>query len=186
MKQKSQSKLAIRTRKWITDALMTLMNEKDFNNISITEIVMKADVSRQSFYRHFETKEEIVDDFFNENIIQKFKDTYNASPVDTIYKLLEFYFNFWHENIYVMELVVKTNYPLHIFEEYDHLLRVHLADSLNILAEQMNIADESEKEIIKSFIIGGLYNVKIHWTKANYEKSPSEMAKIVELILSPR
>lgn len=180
MKEKSQSKQAVRTRKWITDALISLMNEKDYSDISIKEIVERADVSRQSFYRHFETKEEVIDDFFNENIVKKFKSTFKPSPEDTIYKLLEFYFSFWHDNIYVMELIVKTNYPMQVFDEYDHLLRVHLADSLSILASQMNTDDESEKEIVKSFIIGGLYNIKIHWGKNNYDKTPSEMARIVE------
>lgn len=180
MKEKSQSKIARRTRKWITDALISLMDKKDFSAITITEIVERADVSRQSFYRHYETKEEIIDDFFNENIVKKFKVTFRAEPEDTIYKLLEFYFNFWYENIYVMELVISTNYPLQVFDEYDQLLRTHLAESLNILAMKMNTGDEEEKEIMKSFIIGGLYNTKIQWTKSNYEKTPAEMARIVE------
>lgn len=183
MKEKSQSKLAVRTRKWITDALISLMEEKNFSDISITEIVERADVSRQSFYRHFETKEEIIDDFFNENIVRKFKSTFKASPEDTVYKLLEFYFNFWHENSYVIDLVAKTNYPMQVFDEYDKLMRIHLSESLDILANQMNIQNESEKDIIKSFIIGGLYNAKIQWTRTNYEKSPEEMARIVEKML---
>jgi len=184
MKERSQSKQAVRTRKWITDALISLMNEKNYNSISIKEIVERADVSRQSFYRHFETKEAVIDDFFNDNIVQKFNSSFRASPEDTIYRLLEFYFNFWHENIYVMELIVKTNYPMQVFDEYDRLLRVHLVDSLEILATQMNTDDESEKEIAKSFIIGGLYNAKIHWSKTNYEKTPAEMASLVEKLLS--
>lgn len=180
MKEKSQSKAAIRTRKWITDALISLMEEKDFSDISITEIVEKADVSRQSFYRHFSTKEEIFDNYFYESIIRKFKDTYVAKPDDTVYTILKFYFNFWYENIEVMNLVIKSNYPMQMFEEYDHLLRVHFADSLAVLEQQINTEKEDEKEILKSFIIGGLYNAKHYWTKTGYKKTPHEMAKIVE------
>lgn len=182
MKEKSQSKAAIRTRKWITDALISLMEQKDFADISITEIVEKADVSRQSFYRHFSTKEEVFDEYFYENIIKKFKDTYNPKPDDTVYKVLEFYFAFWYENTDVMNLVQKANYPLQMFDKYDHVLRVHLADSLDVLQRQIATHDESESEVLKSFIIGGLYNAKHQWTTTGYIKSPQEMAEIIEKI----
>ena len=47
-------------KKCIVDALLILMNEKDFDDISITEICNKAGVSRMAYYRNYYTKKDII------------------------------------------------------------------------------------------------------------------------------
>ncbi len=48
----------------ITNALISLMEEKDYNSISITDITSKAGLSRVTYYRHFDTKEDVLIRFF--------------------------------------------------------------------------------------------------------------------------
>jgi len=59
MIQEITNPIAIQSREWLTNALLVLMEEKEFKNISITEIATKADLSRRTFYRIFETKEDM-------------------------------------------------------------------------------------------------------------------------------
>ena len=49
---------------YIINALFNLMKKKNFENISITEITNKAGVSRNSFYRNFNSKEDIVKGYY--------------------------------------------------------------------------------------------------------------------------
>src|SRR5207244_10776958 len=51
---------ARRTRKWLQDALIGLMKEKSFEDIQITELTARAQVSRPAFYLHFRSKEELL------------------------------------------------------------------------------------------------------------------------------
>ena len=44
----------------LTDALLALLEEKPLNEISISELCNMAGVGRTSFYRNFETKEDIL------------------------------------------------------------------------------------------------------------------------------
>ena len=46
----------IRVKKSITEALLKLMHEKSFSDISITEIIRSAKVARASFYRNYDFK----------------------------------------------------------------------------------------------------------------------------------
>src|SRR5260370_36727874 len=66
----SQDLRARRTRKWLQAALIELMKEKPFQDIQITELTARAQVSRAAFYLHFRSKEELllshVDVIFNE------------------------------------------------------------------------------------------------------------------------
>ena len=45
----------------ITNALIQLMESKPFGEITVTELVQKAGVSRVSFYRNFSSKQEILE-----------------------------------------------------------------------------------------------------------------------------
>lgn len=47
----------------ITEALIILLKEKELQDISITEITNKAEVSRISFYRNFNHKETVIKEY---------------------------------------------------------------------------------------------------------------------------
>lgn len=49
----TQNPIALRSREWLTNALLELMKDKPFHEISISEIAEKADLSRRTFYRFF-------------------------------------------------------------------------------------------------------------------------------------
>src|SRR5205823_4694616 len=57
---RSQDLRARRTRKWLQAALLDLMKEKPFQDIQITELTVRAQVSRAAFYLHFRSKEELL------------------------------------------------------------------------------------------------------------------------------
>lgn len=44
----------------ITNALLKLMQSNDFKDISISQICEEAGVGRASFYRNFESKEDVI------------------------------------------------------------------------------------------------------------------------------
>lgn len=47
----------------ITNALIELLKTKELSNISVSEITQKAQVSRVSFYRNYETKEAVLREY---------------------------------------------------------------------------------------------------------------------------
>lgn len=52
------------TRESLETALLFLLNKKDMKQISISELVKKAGVSRNAFYRNYKSKEEILEDAY--------------------------------------------------------------------------------------------------------------------------
>ena len=50
---------ALKSQQWLTENLLDLMEEKPYEEISIMDICKKADLSRQTFYNYFESKEEL-------------------------------------------------------------------------------------------------------------------------------
>ena len=61
----SYNKQVQRTRSWIFEALMLLMDEKPYEKISVSDIAEKAGVARPTFYRNFNDKDEVVLQYIN-------------------------------------------------------------------------------------------------------------------------
>ena len=55
-----------KTREAIFNAFIAILSKKDFNSITVGEIIEKADVGRATFYAHFETKDFLLKELCEE------------------------------------------------------------------------------------------------------------------------
>ncbi len=69
------------TRLSICTALLELMEKKSIDEISVTELVKRAGVSRQSFYRNYDSKEDIIIEI-EETILATVKETLSDPKYD--------------------------------------------------------------------------------------------------------
>ncbi len=61
MTHPSNNPSAIRSQEWLVEALLFLLEEKPYHKISIKEIAEKADLDRSTFYRHFDSKQALLE-----------------------------------------------------------------------------------------------------------------------------
>lgn len=60
----TQDKRVVRTKASLTRALFELLEEKEFSKISITELTRRAKVDRKTFYLHYQSLDEILEEFY--------------------------------------------------------------------------------------------------------------------------
>jgi len=61
-------KRIVKTKKAMQEALAELLMSKSIGEISVTELCKKADISRKTFYSHYDNINDVVDDIFDEVI----------------------------------------------------------------------------------------------------------------------
>jgi AcrR family transcriptional regulator len=57
-----------RTRSWIFDALMILLDVKPYNKITVSDICEKAGIARPTFYYNFDEKDDVILKYLNNSI----------------------------------------------------------------------------------------------------------------------
>lgn len=61
---KNENSQILRTKRWLYDALFSLMEERPFSELTVKDICHRADVSRAVFYNHYSNKEALLFEIF--------------------------------------------------------------------------------------------------------------------------
>lgn len=84
-------KNATRTKKWIRKAFVELLAEKkDLNKVSVTELVKRADITKTTFYYHYEDIFAVAEEMGNEMIDELsnvFDSLRNETNIDYSYQI---------------------------------------------------------------------------------------------------
>jgi AcrR family transcriptional regulator len=60
MTEQRQDRRSHRTQQALMDALIALLSTKSYNEISINDIIERANIGRSTFYAHFQTKDDLL------------------------------------------------------------------------------------------------------------------------------
>lgn len=96
------------SKKLIVKALLQLMREKPYHQISITELTSKANLSRRTFYRHFSTIDEVLR-YLLYLIAVKFTEYIAKQPSQDLETVIYFYFSYWKKHKDFLLLLKKND-----------------------------------------------------------------------------
>ncbi|MEM7335003.1 MAG: TetR/AcrR family transcriptional regulator [Chloroflexota bacterium] len=182
--KKKEDRRVRRTRRLLQGALINLLRRKLLAKIQIKEIVEEADVSRTTFYQHFETKEELLfslmDDVFEKIHSVIFHEREDGAGFDVL-NLLVASFEQWRLHSEELRWVLQVeNKDLFIAS-----LRVHV-ESLKREADKHimpNPAFRDYDEYGFRFVSGGLYMLLQDWINNGMQESDDRMGKIALVLL---
>lgn len=166
------------SKSYIAQSLISFLKDKDIEDISITDIVKKAGVSRMTYYRYFSSKIDVLESYLD--IV--FKDYTNSLPPDI-----------------TKEYFISLDNALHgiqYFSKYkDYILTLDKAKLTPIILNKMTsflknkFGENTESNIDTIYIAyyaGGIFNIYINWLKNDIIATEEELAekiyKITNLI----
>lgn len=157
-----QDKRSVRTRKLIKLALLKLVRTKDIEEISITELTALAGINRNSFYTHYDSIYNILDDIncdiisTIDNIVSKY--TYHSFREDP-YPLLHNFSEVITGNKYFTEYLLFSGSSGELIKKLKELLcerfyKIYVAERGN---------DHPHVKYMLSFLVGGVFDVYQMW-----------------------
>ena len=149
------------TKECIEGALIQLLEHKEMEKITISEIVKRAGVSRTAFYAHYETKEDVLRSVLRETIDHI--DGLTSGTPDS----KEFWLTLFSETKSIagpFALLLKAGMGNQILEEITE----------RILSD---VPDDPAARYSEILWVGAIYNVLTNWISRGTVESPQEMAE---------
>lgn len=152
----------------ILKALLQLMEEKDFKDISITEITKKAGVSRMAYYRNYYYKEDILNNYMTE-LLQKYQCIRNEIvkkyPNDKYQTMLQV-FEFFKANEQFVLGLEKSN--------LSNIIQNRINEYIHQIYQTNDVVSKYD-----AIIFGGaLYNTGKYWLMNGKKENIVEITKI--------
>lgn len=180
--------------KAMDEALIYLLNDKDYDYITIKEICKKAGVNRSTFYLHYENIDDLlkesvdwmINDFFsyfnnikaNLPLDIKTKTTNELFLISKTYLIP--YLTYIKEHKKVMTAIIMRPKILNSDLNYTKLYKHILAPIL----DKFNVDIEDRNYIVKFYIEGIMAIVQL-WIKCNFKESIDHICNLI-IQLIPR
>lgn len=162
------------TRSSIESALIILMKDKNFEDITITAIVKRAGVSRTAYYRNYKSKEDILQSTLKEIVNAIVNGMQLRYPIKNSYTYWLALFEILEQHLDCLHIILKVNLADAILNEMQSA-QIHASTGKTLLASYANC-----------FWSGAIYSVATNWIRSGAKQSAAEMAtlcyKIIESV----
>ncbi|GAA4066598.1 TetR/AcrR family transcriptional regulator [Amphibacillus indicireducens] len=156
------------TKECIETALLVLMKEKNFNDISITDIVERAGVSRSAYYRNYSSKKDILNKYL-QTIVETITDSLD------LHKNHHNDFNFWL-SVFTRVRTYADEFMILQKAGFDAII---LSSINETMVEQISNRDKQVFEKYEMlFWVGAFYNLLREWVIYGMKESNEDMAQI--------
>lgn len=175
---KRENPQRILSKSLLTHALLELMNEIPYNQINITILAKKADVSRRTFYRHFSTIDEMLDFILHQTALkfQKFQEENKPNDFKT---LIYVYFLYWKPRKNFLR-ILKDNGLLYRLQNK----LMPMAPTKDIDTSRFSVEiNDIVLNYAMAFTSGAVWSLLVKWLEIGVEQSPEEMAEIAENVI---
>lgn len=167
----TNGKIAAQSKQKMVQALLKLMNQYDYREITVTQITQEAQLSRKTIYRLFSAKDEILALFFEE-LFQECFTQIKALKLQHYWDVVQLFFDFWEKRKDLLSLLQKNNLLPRVFEQsYQYSMQVfafirskETADSLSLPLPYM-----------LAYSVGGMHSMLLKWVEKGMDIPSAEL-----------
>lgn len=181
--EKKTDKRVIKTKHAIFKAFVELLNEKDVNQITITDIAKKANINRKTFYNYYSDAYEVMEEIENltvEAFINNIGTVEFTNMADFLTEIFIKFTETVNKDLEFFNLLFKTNNRSFLIVKIVEALKKYVQKRI----EESNELDMRRFEVVSNFYLSGVLSVYMNWFMNNYDQSIEEIsALLTELVL---
>ena len=172
-----------RTRRLFRDALISLILEKDFASITIREITDRAEVAYITFYRHYESLDQLLMEVLDEGLaelmthIETLAKQSNDSDLETEGRLI---FEYIGQKADLFRILLKSQSVTRVRKKVVRNISAIFQKSCVPLERLKN---PTTINIASNHIATSLLSLIEWWLENNMTPSPTEMGKVYKSLI---
>ena len=150
----------------LTKALLALLKKKKLNEITISELCSAAGLSRLSFYRNYDSMEDIIREHLSgitDSFLTSTEANYRTTPREKFITLL---FEHMYDIRDLVSLLIDNNLSHLLKEEFD-----------SAFMRSVSIYNDPCRCYVAS---GAYFNLFYYWFSSGCKEKPSEVSKLMD------
>ena len=160
------NKTALRSQQCLAEALQRLMAEKPYQSISVSELCREADVSRQTYYTLFKSKENIISYTLNK------KCPYEPEEgEDWLWEACHSYRQYLEDHADVLCVLVENDLIDLLYDEF--------YNGLTACESFMEGRNEEFRSYVADFIAGGYTAIARSYVRTGAKTTTEDLDKII-------
>ena len=168
---------ALQSRNWLITALIELMQEVPYDKISVITICKKADLSRQTFYNLFRTKDDLLHFYLRQQCEAKFQEMVKHRTL-SVEDMVTAFADVLQSNAPLLKLMIENQLEQIISEE--------IAGCVILFGRHFAFQGRNDDTFPygAAFLSGALAQTLIFWFKQADPVSLEELSSILQDIIS--
>ncbi len=167
----SNGRIAQQSRQKLVCALLRVMKQYDYEEITVTQIAQEAQLSRKTFYRLFSSKDELLSLFFEE----LFKECFGRIQAQNIrhyWDVVQVFFDFWEERKELLFLLQKNGLLSRVLEQsYRYALPVFEFVRSREIAASLALP----LPYLLAYSVGGMHGMLFKWVESGMDILSTEL-----------
>ena len=171
-----------KTREAIFEAFGELLSKKDFNKITVAEIIERADVGRATFYAHFETKESLLQELCTELFCHVFdalhkergqhKHIFECDAPDSVF--LHLVLHLQRNDNHILDLLASQNNELFLrcFKEH---LKALVHDQIYLFESEKT--EELPRDFLVNHVSAAFVEAVRFWIDNGMKETPETLTE---------
>lgn len=166
-----------KTRKAVYEAFTRLLEQKNYSNITVQEIIDEANIGRSTFYAHFETKDELLkalcteifDHVFSENLTGERAHDFSDTKNDMKSEITHILYHLQDSKGYVKRILSCESGEMfmHYFKQY--LTKIFESEL------EKTISDIPKEYMLNHMVCD--FAETVRWWMNNEEYSPEDISR---------
>ena len=166
------------TKKRLQEGLLTLLQKKPINQITVKELTELVDVNRGTFYFHYTDVYDMLhkteDRFFND-----FNNVLNGKELkssDELYPYLVEIFSFLEKNSDMCRIFFSENCDMKFFNNIKALVNERCFAIRRAASEK---TDSQRAALYNAFVVNGCVGLMQRWLDDDFAETPEEISQIL-------
>ncbi|TCL63334.1 TetR family transcriptional regulator [Hydrogenispora ethanolica] len=151
---------ALRSREEIVQAFLRLLEHTSLEKISIKQIMDATDLSRQTFYQIFDSKEEILE-YYLDDVFGRFITGAKQYTITNLCDAAKLFFSFFDQYKATLQLFIQNGKSCVVQRK----CREFLQKDRYIHYELQGVSNEQEKAFAATFVISGMVGMLEQWIR---------------------
>lgn len=173
-----------KTKRNLYEGLLSLMKEKTFEEIKVSEICQAALVNRSTFYDHFFDKFELLESLIKDlkmDLTAKLKENNQLETAKDYYmEMIKILIDHTYDNLPIYSAIVKRNNNSIVM---DMVLDTVLKDVEDYIAEHIPESIDIPIEIISKFYVSAVINVCLEYIKVPHKYQKEDIITYLQKLI---